>query len=45
VGLGSQLTPSTSVKLSYSLLEYVNHVLDAPHVRDRLAETEVSVEF
>ncbi len=45
VGIGYQLTPSASVKLSYSLLEYSNYVLDAPLVRDHLAETEVSVEF
>jgi hypothetical protein len=45
VGIGYRLTPSTSVKLSYSLLEYSNYVFDTPLVRDRLAETEVSVEF
>lgn len=45
VGIGYQLTPSTSVKLSYSLLDYANHVLDAPPLRDRVAETAVSIEF
>ncbi len=45
VGIGYRLTPSTSVKLSYSLLEYSNRVLDTPPVRDRVAETAVSIEF
>ncbi len=45
VGIGYQLTPSTSVKLSYSLLDYANHVFDTPSVRDRVAETAVSIEF
>jgi len=45
VGLGYQLTSSTSVKLSYSLLEYSNYVLDTPPLRDRMAETAVSIEF
>ena len=45
VGIGYQLTPSTSVKLSYSLLEYSNYLLDTPPLRDRLAETAVSIEF
>ena len=45
LGIGYQLTPSTSVKLSYSLLEYSNYALDTPPLRDRVAETAVSVEF
>jgi hypothetical protein len=45
VGIGYRLTPSTSVKLSYSLLEYSNRVLDTPPMRDRVAETAVSIEF
>jgi hypothetical protein len=45
VGVGYQLTSSTSVNLSYSLLEYSNYVLDTPRLRDRLAETAVSIEF
>jgi len=45
VGIGYQLTPSTSVKLSYSLLDYANHVFDTPPRRDRVAETAVSIEF
>lgn len=44
-GIGYQLTPSTSVKLSYSLLEYSNYVLDTPPLRDRVAETAVSIGF
>lgn len=45
LGIGYRLTPSTSLKLSYSLLEYANHVYDTPPVRDRMAETAVSIEF
>jgi hypothetical protein len=45
LGVGYQLTPSTSVRLSYSLLEYANYALDTPPLRDRLAETAVSIEF
>ncbi len=45
VGIGYQLTPSTSVKLSYSLLEYGSYVYDTPPLRDRVAETAVSIEF
>ncbi len=45
VGVGYQLTPSASVKLSYSLLEYANYVFDTPPRRDRVAETAVSIEF
>jgi hypothetical protein len=45
VGLGYQLSRSTSVKLSYSLLEYSNFALDTPPMRDRVAETAVSIEF
>jgi hypothetical protein len=45
LGIGYQLTPSTSVQLFYSLLEYSNYALDTPPLRDRLAETAVSIEF
>jgi hypothetical protein len=45
LGIGYQLTPSTSLKLSYSLLEYSNYALDTPLLRDRVAETAVSIEF
>ena len=45
LGIGYQLTPSTSLKLSYSLLEYANYALDTPPLRDRVAETAVSIEF
>lgn len=44
-GIGYRVTPSTSVKVSYSLLDYQNYTLDAPPVRERVAETSVSVEF
>lgn len=45
LGIGYQLTPSTAVKLSYSLLDYSNYALDTPPLRDRVAETAVSIEF
>jgi|GEM_PF-1606637 len=45
LGIGYKLTPSTSVQLSYSLLEYSNYALDTPPVRDRVAETALSIEF
>ena len=45
VGVGYQLSPSASVKLSYSLWEYANYVCDTPPRRDRVAETAVSIEF
>jgi hypothetical protein len=43
--VGYQLTNSTAVNLSYSLLEYSNYVFATPRVRDRVAETTVSIEF
>lgn len=45
LGIGYKLSRSASVKLSYSLLEYSNYALDAPPLRDRVAETAVSIEF
>lgn len=45
LGVGYRVTPSASVNLSYSLLEYSNYVFDSPKVRDRVAETAVSIEF
>lgn len=45
VGVGYRVTPSASLTLSYSLLEYSNYVFDTPSVRDRVAETAVSIEF
>ncbi len=45
VGVGYQLSPSASLKLSYSLLDYANYVFDTPPRRDRVAETAVSIEF
>lgn len=45
LGVGYRLTPSTSVKLSYSLLEYSNYVTDTPPVRDHVAQTAVTIEF
>jgi hypothetical protein len=44
-GIGYRLTPSTSVKLSYSLSKYSNYALEAPPLRDRVAETAVSIGF
>jgi hypothetical protein len=45
LGVGVRLTPSTSVKLSYSLFDYQSYVPDTPPLRELLAETSVSVEF
>jgi hypothetical protein len=45
LGIEYQLTPSTSLQLSYSLLEYSNYALDTSPLRDRVAETAVSIEF
>ena len=45
LGIGYRLTPSASLRLSYSLLEYANHVFDTPPQRDRVAETAVSIAF
>ncbi len=45
LGVGYRFTPSASVKVSYSLLDYQNYTSDAPPVRERVAETSVSVEF
>jgi hypothetical protein len=45
VGMGYRLTPSTSLRLSYSLLDYENYASGASPVRERVAETAVSVEF
>ncbi len=45
LGIGYQITPSASVKLSYSLLEYSNYLLETSLLRDRVAETAVSIEF
>ncbi len=45
LGVGYRLTPSTSVNLSYSLLEYSNYVTDAPSVRDHVAQTAITIEF
>lgn len=44
-GVGYRFAPSASVKVSYSLLNYQNYTSDAPPVRERMAETSVSVEF
>jgi len=45
LGIGYRVTPSTSVKVTYSLLDYQNYVSNAPPVRERVAETAVSIEF
>lgn len=45
IGVGYRLTSSTSVKLSYSLLEYSNHIAEMPTLRDHVAETAISIEF
>jgi len=45
LGVGYRLSPSTSVTLSYSLLEYSSRLFDLPPLRDRVAETAVSIGF
>jgi hypothetical protein len=45
LGIGYQFARSASVKVSYSLLDYRNYVSDVAPVRERMAETSVSVEF
>ena len=45
LGIGYQFARSASVKVSYSLLDYRNYASDTPPVRERMAETSVSVEF
>jgi len=44
-GIGYRLTPSTSLKLSYSLSKYSNYALETSPLRDRVAETAVSIGF
>jgi len=45
LGIGYRITRTASVTLSYSLLEYSNHLFDSPPMRDRVAETAVSIGF
>jgi hypothetical protein len=45
LGIGYPVTPSASVKVSYSLLDYQSYVTNAPPVRERVAETAVSIQF
>jgi len=45
LGIGYRITRTASVTLSYSLLEYSNHLFDSPPLRDRVAETAVSIGF
>jgi len=45
LGVGYKITRTASVTLSYSLLEYSNHLFDGPPLRDRVAETAVSIGF
>jgi len=45
LGVGYRITRTASVTLSYSLLEYSNHLVDSPPLRDRVAETAVSIGF
>jgi hypothetical protein len=44
-GIGYRFAPAASVKVSYSLLDYQNYTAETPPVRERVAETSVSVEF
>ncbi len=45
LGFGYPVSPSLSVKVSYSLLDYQNYVSNTPPVRERVAETAVSIAF
>jgi hypothetical protein len=45
LGIGYRITRTASVTLSYSLLEYSNYLFDSPPMRDRVAETAVSIGF
>jgi hypothetical protein len=46
LGLGYRLSPSTSLKLRYGLVDYTNQQnAELTHERDRLTETSVSIEF
>ncbi len=45
LGVGYRLTPSTSVRVSYSLLNYENYISDTPPVREHSAEASVLIEF
>ncbi len=45
LGVGYRLTPSASVRVSYSLLDYQNYISDTPPVREGVAEASVSIEF
>ncbi len=45
LGFGYPVSSSLSVKVSYSLLDYQSYVSNTPPVRERVAETSVSIAF
>ena len=45
LGVGYRLSPSTSVKLNYHLINYADHTRMGSRLADRMAETELTVRF
>jgi len=45
LGVGYRLSPSTSVKLNYHLINYADHTRLGSRLEDRMAETELTVRF
>lgn len=45
LGVGYRLSPSTSVKLSYHLIDYADYTRAGARLEDRMAETELTVRF
>jgi hypothetical protein len=45
LGVGYRLSPSTSVKLNYHLINYADHTRVGSRLADRMAETELTVRF
>ena len=45
LGVGYRLSPSTSVKLSYHLIDYADYTRAGVRLEDRMAETELTVRF
>jgi hypothetical protein len=45
LGVGYRLSPSTSLNLSYHLIDYADHTTQGTRLADRMAETELTVRF
>jgi len=45
LGVGYRLSPNTSVKLNYHLINYADHTRLGSRLEDRMAETELTVRF